>query len=355
MSTKTDGFEEQIDELTKIRKRIGIILIVLFAGLLIIPLITFMIGPAPVQPSVVFGVIADNLGLNVQADWNANIDAIVWRTRVPRVLTGIGVGITLAISGVALQALIRNPLAEPYILGINSGASTGAAVAILIFGSASIIGVPPMAFLGAITALVFVMIAAGGHGATSSRLVLAGLAVGYAATALTNLLIFTSGNPEAGQSVLFWMLGSLARATWQTAFIALGTCAVLTLVLFVVAPILDALAAGDSTARSIGVNPGIARALILIIVSAGIAFVVAVSGGIGFVGLVIPHMCRGLVGHAHRPLVIATALAGAIFLIIADAVARIALAPAELPIGVITGVVGAPFLLMLMRSQNKVF
>lgn len=355
MSTSTQEINEQIDELSKIRRRIVIIVIALAIGLAITPLITFMIGPAPVQPHTVFGVIANNLGFNVNVDWNSNIDAIIWRTRVPRVITGIGAGMALSISGAALQALIRNPLAEPYILGINSGASTGAAVAILVFGSGAIFGVPPMAFIGALLALVFVMIAAGGHGATSSRLVLAGLAVGYAATALTNLLIFTSGNPEAGQSVLFWMLGSLGRANWTTAMIALVTGLVLTVILVSISPILDALAAGDSTARSLGVNPGISRAIILVLVSAAIAFIVAVSGGIGFVGLVIPHLCRGLVGHAHRGLILASSLAGAIFLIIADAVARIALAPAELPIGVITGVVGAPFLLVLMRSQNKVF
>ncbi|WP_336249530.1 iron ABC transporter permease [Stomatohabitans albus] len=337
------------------RKRIVIVVIVLAIGVIVAPLLTFMVGPAPVDPGTVFGVIAENLGFSVPVDWSSNIDAIVWRTRVPRVLTGIGAGMTLAISGVALQALIRNPLAEPFILGINSGASTGAAIAILVIGAHSVVGVPLLAFLGAIAALVFVMIAAGGHGATSSRLVLAGLAVGYAATALTNLLIFTASNVEAGQAVLFWMLGSLSRADWSSATIAISTGLALTVILFVVAPVLDALAAGDSTARSIGVNPGLARATILIVVSAGIAFIVSVSGGIGFVGLVIPHLCRGLVGHTHRGLVLASTLAGAIFLIGADAIARTVLAPAELPIGVITGVVGAPFLLLLMRAQNKPF
>lgn len=355
MSEEAPPFAEQVSELSRIRKRIVIINIALFIGLLLAPLITFMVGPAPVGPATVFGVIGENLGLPVAVDWTSNVDAIVWRTRVPRVFTGVGAGMTLAIAGVALQSIIRNPLAEPYILGINSGASTGAAIAILIFGPGAFLGVPAMAFIGALLALVFVMIAAGGHGATSSRLVLAGLAVGYAATALTNLLIFTSRNTEAGQSVLFWMLGSLSRANWQSATIAMGTGVVLTLILFISAPVLDALAAGDSTARSIGVNPGLARLIILVLVSAGIAFIVSVSGGIGFVGLVIPHLCRGLVGHAHRGLVIASALAGGIFLIGADSVARIALAPAELPIGVITGVVGAPFLLALMRAQNKVF
>ncbi|WP_321169373.1 FecCD family ABC transporter permease [Brachybacterium ginsengisoli] len=339
-------------------RRSSFLLLALAALVALSLLLCVGIGPVPLSPAVSVQVIAQHLGLPMPMTWSASTEAIVWSVRVPRVLMGAAVGACLAISGAALQAMVRNLLADPYILGVSGGASTGAAAAIL-FGAGAALGQyaqPVLAFVGALAAALAVFVIARANGrVTSLRLLLSGVAVGYALSAVTSLLIFSSDSAEGSRSVMFWMLGSLSLGQWN-AFLAIAVLAALlgTAALTARAPLLDALAAGDGIAHGLGISPDRARIGFLVIVSLCTAAAVAGAGAIGFVGLVIPHLARRLVGSRHRVAIPASALLGAGFLVWADVIARLLLAPRELPIGVITAAVGAPFLLLLIRRSRTV-
>ncbi|KRF19331.1 ABC transporter permease [Nocardioides sp. Soil797] len=291
-----------------------------------------------------------------QRTWSAPRDSIIWDVRVTRALLAMFVGAGLAVCGVALQGMVRNMLADPFLLGVNSGASTGAAAAIL-FGISLGIGehaLPASAFAGALAAslLVYAIARSGGR-VTSVRLLLAGVTVGYALQATTSFLIFASDSAEGARSVMFWLLGSLALAEWGAplavvAIVVLATVALLTLG----GRQLDALAIGDETALTLGIAPEKLRTALLVLVALCIGVLVAASGSIGFVGLVVPHLARRAVGSAHVRVIPVAALMGGILLVWADVAARTLLAPQEIPIGIITSLIGAPFLLVLVRRLH---
>ncbi|MDT0202842.1 iron ABC transporter permease [Nocardioides sp. AE5] len=315
------------------------------------------LGGVAIPPGDVLRILGHHLfAVPAQADWSAPRDAIVWDVRVPRVLLAALVGAGLSVCGVALQAMVRNMLADPYLLGINSGASSGAA-ALILFGVGSGLGahaLPLSAFLGALAAscLVFFVARSGGR-VTSVRLLLAGVAVGYALYALTSFLIFAADSAEGSRSVMFWLLGSLALAAWSGPFAVLVVVVLATIAFLTIwSRHLDALSVGDETAHTLGVSPERVRIIFLVVVALCIGVLVAASGSIGFVGLVIPHVARRLVGSAHVRVVPVAALLGAILLIWADVLARVAFAPEEIPIGIITSIIGAPFLLLLIRRLH---
>lgn len=330
--------------------------VLLSVGLLFTVLLAIGIGPIWVSPSKVVGIILDQVpGTSITPTWSEADAAIIWNVRIPRVLLGATVGAGLALTGACLQAMVRNMLADPYILGISGGASTGAAAAIL-FGVGATLGsqaLPVVAFLGALGASLLVFFIARSAGRiTSLRLLLSGVAVGYALQAATSFMIFISDSAEGSRSVMFWLLGSLSLARWDMilaiAFIAVAASFV---ALLLWSKQLDALSIGDETALTLGISPDRARIKLLAIVSLCTGTVVAASGAIGFVGLVIPHLGRRIVGALHRRLLPIVALIGAIFLTWADVFARTALQPRELPIGIITALIGAPFLLILVRKM----
>ena len=338
----------------RFRSRIGIELrlVVLALALLLTPVFTVVIGAAAVPLDEVVGVLVSHIpGIDVQITWVRSTDAIVWDTRLPRIIAGVAVAAILGVAGVVLQAVVRNALAEPYVLGVSAGASSGAAFAIIIVGASGAMAVGMMAFAGALLATLLVL-AIAGRTQSPLQLILGGLGVGFGFQALTNLIIFSSDSPETARSVMFWTLGSLARASWDSVPVVMLAALLLTVLMMLCGPILDALASGDRTAQAVGVEPARARILLLIPVSAAVALAVAAAGGIGFVGLVVPHLIRSFIGPAHRFLVLGSALAAGLFLVWADAFARLAFAPAEVPIGVVTGLVGAPWLVLLVRSQG---
>lgn len=315
------------------------------------------LGPVPLSPRLVVQIIGHHLaGFPAEVTWRPSADAIVWQVRLPRVLLGIVVGAGLAITGAVLQAMVRNVLADPYLLGVNSGGSAGAAAAIL-FGFGVGFGEYALqisAFLGAALAslLVFAIARSAGR-VTSARLLMAGVAVGYALYALTSFLIFASDSAEGSRSVLFWLLGSLSLASWSIPlWVTVGVVVLSLAVLLVWGRRLDALSIGDETAHTLGVHPTRFRIELLIVVSLVVGVLVAAAGSIGFVGLVIPHLARRVVGGIHRRMLPVAALMGAIFLIWADLVARTLLSPQELPLGIITAIVGAPFLIVLVRRMH---
>lgn len=331
-------------------------LIIVAASVPCAALAGILVGAVAISPAEAITVLWLHLtGAQVPTDL-AVVDTILTVTRIPRVLTAMGAGAVLAVAGAALQAMVRNPLADPYVLGISSGASAGAAAAIA-FGFSGVLGalaLPAVAFIGAIVATVMVLVMAGGSArATPLRLVLVGIAVGYGFSALTNIVVFLSATPEATRAVMFWMLGALATASWSKAALVGAAALLLACAVLPRHRDLDALAAGDRTALSVGVDPRRVRIRHMLVISLAIALTVSATGGIGFVGLVIPHFARAMVGVRHRLVLPATAMLGASVLIVADLIARTVFAPMELPIGVLTGLLGAPMILYIVQSRRN--
>lgn len=352
------GFTAEDDDLDHDRRRRNtwFWMMSLLATLLVSIPTTVGLGPVGIAPETVAQIVSHHLfGVPQEITWTPAEDAIVWLLRVPRVLLGVAVGAGLAIAGVALQALTRNMLAEPYLLGVTSGASTLAAASILFgfgagIGSSSLAG---SAAIGALLAGVGVFLLACVRGQmTSTRLVLAGVSVGYVLHAITSFLIFASDNPDAGRAVLFWILGSLTLASGGSALVTGVVVLATLLTLLIVARSLDALAIGDNTAQTLGISPNKLRAGAMLVIALCVGSLVAASGGIGFVGLIIPHVARMCVGTAHRRLLPVAAMLGAIFLIWVDVLARTALAPQELPLGIVTALAGAPLLFVLIRRLD---
>jgi iron complex transport system permease protein len=303
-------------------------------------------GAAGIAPADALASLGARLGIGT-TPLTAIEDAIVVDLRVPRVLAACAVGAGLAIVGVVMQALVRNPLADPYLLGVSSGASVGA-VLVLIAGLGVLL--PVAAFAGALLALLATLgLAGAAGGATPTRTVLAGVVVASAASALVSLVIFWGADGDAYREILAWLLGSLASISWQSALIAIIGAA-LALPLLVSGRLLDALSLGDSAAGALGVDARRTRWVLLVACALVTGVLVSVSGAIGFIGLVVPHAVRLVVGSSHALLLPASGLAGALVLLVADTVARAAFDPRELPVGIVTALIGAPVFAALMLT-----
>ncbi|MDF7679694.1 iron ABC transporter permease [Enterobacteriaceae bacterium ESL0689] len=282
---------------------------------------------------------------------------IIWSYRLPRAAVSACCGACLAVSGVVLQSLLRNALAEPYLLGISAGASTGAVLVTLTGLGAGLISMSSGAFLGALMAFLFVALlaaaASGRHGgAITSQIILAGIASSQLFNAITSLVITHSANAEQARGIMFWLLGNLSGVRWPDVFLALPTTLVGLIVCFACARHLDAFSFGSESAAALGIPVKRTRTVLIVAVTGMTAIMVSIVGAIGFVGLVIPHATRLLVGNQHHRLLPVSALIGAIFLIIADVISRTLLPGQVLPIGVITALAGAPaFSIILIRGK----
>lgn len=278
---------------------------------------------------------------------------IFWQIRFPRVILSALVGLLLALSGVILQGVLRNPLADPYVLGISAGGAVGAAISIVIGAQFVVFGmssVPAMAFVFSLLAVYVVYKLAQVAGKTSPEtLILAGVALSAFCSAVLSLIIILSGNLQA---IYFWLLGSLSSATWSN---------VITVAPYVISGFgvayffskeLNALLLGEEMARTLGVDVERVRLILIVVASLMTAAAVSVSGLIGFVGLIVPHFIRLLIGPNHRYLVPVAALSGMLLLVIADTISRTILAPTEIPIGIVMALMGAPFFLYLLRRQR---
>ncbi|MEU1308984.1 iron ABC transporter permease [Streptomyces cinnamoneus] len=283
---------------------------------------------------------------------------IIWELRFPRALLAAVVGAGLSALGVGAQAMVRNALADPFTLGISSGAAIGAN-AVLLFGAFGSLGVWALsgaAFASALVAMVLVYAAARTpHGLTPLRLVLTGSAMYYGFSAVTTLMVFSADRGEAGRSAMMWLLGSLGGATWSSVPIAAAVVLAGIGYLLWSARSLNALAMGDETAAALGVDAERLRRVLFLVTAAVTGAVVAVSGAIGFVGLMVPHVTRMLVGADHRRVLAVAPLLGAVLLLWVDLVSRLLLAPVELPVGVITALIGVPCFVLLMRRRGYVF
>lgn len=336
----------------------SIALFALVAALVVSVTVAAIIGPVWVPPMTVWKVaLHETTGL-LNPDWPTSDAQIVWQIRLPRVLLAVVVGAGLSVVGTALQAAVRNPLADPFLLGGSSGASVGAVL--VITGGLQLFGVYSLsaaAFAGAAAAFVLVLGLArspGGH-ISPLRLVLAGVAVSYALSAVTSFLVLRAEDPEEVRSVLFWTLGSLSGARWE--YLTLPAAALIagTILLLAYSRSLNALLLGEESAITLGVHAGTFRRRLLLLCGLLTGTMVAVSGSIGFIGLMVPHMVRLVTGADHRRVLPAAALSGAILLVWVDVVARTVIAPQEMPLGIVTSLIGAPFFLWLMRRNKGAF
>lgn len=340
--------------MTLAARPLGAVLTVLLG---VVVMLAVGIGSVHVPVTDVLDVVLRRLGVAVEA--SVVDDRIVWQLRMPRVLGAAATGAGLAIAGAVLQSLTRNDLADPYLLGISGGATVGAvSVIVLGVGVAGLAGGAALgagAFLGALAALVLVLALATGRGGDlpPARTVLAGVAVGQICAAYTSFVVMTSGERDAARRVLAWTMGSLAGVRWHSAVVLLVVVLLATVLVLAFAADLDAFAFGDASASSLGVPVERVRWILLVGTALLTACLVAYTGAIGFVGLVVPHVVRLVCGPLHRRLLPLSALAGAILVVGADTVARSAVDGQEIPIGVVTAVLGAPVFAWLLRRESR--
>ncbi|MFE3580780.1 FecCD family ABC transporter permease [Streptomyces vinaceus] len=310
------------------------------------------IGTADVGWSGLGRVLGARLGLGVEPPAPL-LDSLVWDLRLPRVLMAALVGASLAVCGTVLQAVTRNALADPYLLGVSSGASAGAVTVLVLGVGAGTLGVTGGALAGALLSFGLLLLLLRRTGLDSVRIVLTGVVVGQLLTALTSLVLMASADADTTRAVTHWLLGSMAPARWNT----VAVCAVVTplglLAAWLCSNALDGLAFGTDTAASLGIGVRRTRMLLLVVTAALTAVAVATVGAIGFVGLIVPHGVRFLAGSPHRVLLPYAALAGALFLVWTDALARVAFAPREVPVGVITALLGVPLFLLVLRKRGE--
>jgi iron complex transport system permease protein len=326
------------------------------AFVVVAAVVAIIVGPADLPVSAVLtAIVAKIPGLGVHSTLNSIDSGILWQIRAPRIALGGIVGATLALSGASYQGVFQNALADPYLLGVASGAGLGATIAIAVahVGAGSTIGLLPIAaFAGAVAAVsaTYLLGKSGTHRNTQS-LLLAGVAIG---SFLTAIQTFVQQRSEPTlQQVYSWILGGLSTASWQQVVLVIPYVAVAGAVLLSCRRLLDVLAVGDEEARSLGVNPQRMRMLVVAAATLGTAAVVSVSGLIGFVGIIVPHTIRLVVGPSYRRILPLSVLFGAGFLILADLVARTILSPAEVPLGVVTAGLGAPFFLIVLKNARS--
>lgn len=294
-------------------------------------------------------------GLHYDVD---TLDAgIIWNYRLTRAIVSACCGACLAVSGVVLQSLLRNPLADPYLLGISAGASTGAVSVALIGVGGGIISMSSGAFIGALVAFLFVAVlttlARGSREAVATQIILAGIASSQLFNALTSLIITKSANAEQARGIMFWLLGNLSGVRWPDVVLAVPVTLAGIMVCCCYVRSLDAFTFGVQSAASLGIPVKRTQAVLITATTLMTAIMVSIVGAIGFVGLVVPHATRLVVGHQHNRLLPVSAIAGAVFMISADVISRIVVTGQVLPIGVITALVGAPiFAVILVRGQR---
>ncbi|MEJ5082259.1 iron chelate uptake ABC transporter family permease subunit [Ochrobactrum sp. MYb379] len=310
------------------------------------------IGDLPIPLSTTFAAITNRLGWT-HIDLNRIHETVIWDYRLSRALVAAFCGAGLALSGAIMQSLLRNPLAEPYVLGISAGASTGA-VAIVILGiGAGAVSLSAGAFVGAFAAFFFVALLSNGTRAGADRTILAGVAASQLFNATTSYIVTTSGNAQQARDVMFWLLGSFGGVRWPEFILVSVVIGFGLIACLFYSRVLDAFAFGDEAASSLGVNVGRTRLVLFALTAMMTATIVSMVGSIGFVGLVVPHAARFIVGPLHIRLLPACAVIGAIFMVLADITSRALIPQQTLPIGVVTALVGVPvFSIILYRFQR---
>lgn len=324
-----------------------IVLPALLVGVIATMFVAILLGSANVSPSQILSSVWH--AIRGQPTDDAVVQ-IVLGIRLPRIILAVAIGGGMGLAGLASQTLFRNPLASPYVLGVSNGAAVGAVVAMLLVGKSLGYGsVPAMSVFGGcvVSAIVFTMARRSSHFGHS--LLLAGIAISAFCSALTAASLYLAG--ERLQSLVFWLMGGLWQATWRDVLLVAPVTLAALVGLIAIAPAMNVALVGERSATDLGVNIRRLQTLLLVIAAVTTSVAVAVSGVIGFVGLVIPHLLRMLVGADHRGLAPASAAGGALLLLVADTLARTVAAPAEVPVGIVTALVGAPVFLWLLRRR----
>lgn len=310
-------------------------------------------GPARISYEVTVAVLADRLGFHLGVPYSSTEQRIIELVRLPRVMAAVVVGAALAVAGTVTQGVFRNSLADPAVIGISSGAAAGAVSAIALrLHAVHLLLLPGAAFAGGLgAALLVYMLSSRAPGTSTATLLLGGIAVSSFLGAVTSTILAFTYERELLREMLFWLMGGLDNRSWTHVELALPPVLVGTAVVLAMARDLNLLLLGDEQARSLGVPAERARLILLAAAALIAAVAVSISGTIAFVGLVVPHLMRLLVGPDHRVLVPASALGGSTFLVLADTVARLVIQPAELRVGIVTAFVGAPFFLFILHSR----
>lgn len=342
--------------LTQRQLRARLLLVGLALALVASVLLNVGLGAVRISPAEVSSILLAQLDLETSVPFDARQEAVLLAIRLPRVLLGVLVGASLAVTGAAMQGLFRNPLADPGLLGVSSGAAS-AAVAVIVFGSLTggLLGawlLPLAAFVGSLFVTFFVYAVSTRYGRTDvATMLLAGVAVNALAGSGTGLMVFVADDNQL-RDITFWSLGSLGGVTWRS----LGAAAPLMLLSVLLLPLfakpLNAFLLGESEAGHLGTNTQRVKVAVVVLTAVAVGAAVSVSGIIGFVGLVVPHLIRLAVGPDHHTLLPASILLGSSLLLLADLFARTVVVPAELPIGVVTSLVGGPFFLWLLLKQR---
>ncbi len=339
----------------KLRQRYVLIMSLSIIVLVLVSTIGMSIGAVAVSFDLVWHIVVSHVR-GIQSAAQSGTDTIIWQIRTPRVVLSALVGGALAVVGVAVQAMVRNPLADPYILGVAPGAAAGA-VAVIFFGGVargSLIQPALGGFVGAIVALLLVFAFARQNGRLSSiRLLLVGVSISYALSGITTFMQYATHDPAGQAAILFWLIGGLGGAEWSKIPLMAGVLLVSTLAIWYHARALNALAVGDEAALAVGLNPDRLRLRLFVVLSLVTAVAVSMVGPIGFVGLVVPHVVRLIVGAEHRRVIPLALVMGSIYLTSVDIVARTVVAPSELPVGILTAMLGTPFFIWLIRRRDN--
>ena len=341
------------------RKSTGLLLTL---GILLPLTMVFSVGTGPVSIPIgdIVSLLPEHLGLGT-SDIPDQTRLIIESIRLPRTLLGVLTGSSLAVAGAAMQGLFRNPLADPSIIGVASGAALGAAIAI-VFGGGLFAGLPPLmqdysvtllAFAGSvITTWVVFKMGTTSTGTSVATMLLAGVAISALAGSGLGILTYISDD-AALRNLTFWQMGSLGGATWNAVLLSLSLLGPVILLLCRYGDVLNAMLLGESEARHLGIHVQKVKVTLILLTALAVGVSVSVAGVIGFVGLVVPHLIRLLVGPNHKVLLPASAMLGGTLLLLADMVARVIVSPAELPIGIVTALMGAPFFISLLWQQRK--
>lgn len=336
--------------------RFTVVVVGLVVALVVTCVVSITSGQYALSPTDLLGVLLKGVGIDsAWAPATAADYGVIYNLRLPRLVLGLLVGAALAVSGVLMQAVFGNPLADAGVVGVSSGAALGAAASITLgLTSFGMWTTPAFAFLGGLAAVLAVYFLSRSNGRTEVvTLLLTGIAINAIAGAGMAFLTFL-GTTSTREQIVFWQLGSLNGALWQNTALVAPLVAIGVAVALVVSPQLDLFALGERTARHLGVRVEALRMVVIVTVAVLVCAAVAFAGIIGFAGLVVPHLLRMLIGPAHLPLMISSALGGALLIALADLVARTAVPLADLPIGMITSLVGGPFFLwLLVRTRRR--
>ncbi|WP_395301528.1 iron chelate uptake ABC transporter family permease subunit [Enterobacter sp. ECC-175] len=330
--------------------------LLIFCGILSLPVMMALAaatGDIPIGFATAFRAMTNGLGLT-----HFNLPAveagIVWQYRMSRALMAASCGGGLALCGLVLQSLLRNPLADPYLLGISAGASTGAVSVMLLGIGSGAITIGAGAFIGACTAFMLIVALSGGMRGNTARIILAGIAGTQLFNALTSYIVSTAANAEQSRGVMFWLLGSLSGVRWPDALLCFAVVVLGLLIVICYGRSLDTFNVGTDVSATLGTRVMQVRVILLLTTALMTAVIVSAIGAVGFVGLVIPHVTRMIAGHRHLLTIPVAFLAGCHFMILADLISRTLISHQVLPTGVVTALVGAPvFAMILYRNREK--